>query len=78
MMLSNITVPVNVFRLFALVLTLFTLAASHAQELASPRVDSFSLVNADTGQEIELYLNSAQINDVSISSDSARRTECKY
>ena len=78
MMLSNITVPVNVFRLFALVLTLFTLAASHAQELASPRVDSFSLVNADTGQEIELYLNNAQINDVSISSDSARRISFSF
>ena len=47
-------------------LTLLFSGAAIAQQAESPRVDSFTLVEADTGQVIRVYLNTADVNRVSL------------
>ena len=57
---------------------LFLSAGLHAQQSASPTVDSVTLVNADTGESIAVYDTNSSISNITVLSDNADRISLRF
>ena len=77
-MLYKISFSKNGFFIFLVILTMSITHSLSAQQVSDPHVDSFSLLNATTGQTLVIYPNNTEVNTASIDVEMASNISVKF